>query len=110
MSRIAVEDSPMPTPAGLREKLNEASLFCEPCRHCGDPILGRSPNAMYCSVQCRLAAQVDRRRKQNRNKDGRRDGKRRRYCFNCEALFQATRSDAQFCSAKCRKRWQRSLA
>ena len=78
------------------------------CKHCGRPICGRRPNARYCSVQCRLAAQMERRRQ--RNKEGRSARKRQLRCMECEELFLATRADAQFCSAKCRKRWERSLA
>ncbi len=30
------------------------------CRHCGEPIVGRRCNAIYCSVRCRLDAQSER--------------------------------------------------
>lgn len=107
MSRIAVEDSLMsPTPADL---LNSPvaptamdTLFCEPCKNCGGPILRRRPNALYCSLQCRTVAQIERQRNRNTN------SRRKFFCLQCERRFQATRSDASFCSPRCRQEFHRS--
>src|SRR4051794_26600383 len=37
-----------------------------PCKNCEKPIRNRQPHARYCSVRCRLEAQMDRRREKAR--------------------------------------------
>jgi hypothetical protein len=94
------------------------------CQHCRKAIRGRRRHALYCSVRCRLDAQMERRRSLYDEGFDPRTKKpiginpltgRLEYlprsCDNCGRPLRVTaRADKRFCSAKCRKshwRWQR---
>jgi hypothetical protein len=78
------------------------------CKWCGTENFpeGRHPSADYCSVRCRLEAQMERRRKR------RQEAKKQwsRCCAEegkCGRLFTPKRSDQRFCSNACRQRYYR---
>jgi hypothetical protein len=77
------------------------------CAHCGRPIRGRRPQALYCSDQCRLDAQVERRRQRIEEQQGKepfwRDGRWSLCCQRCDKSFWTRRLDAQYCSPACRQ-------
>ena len=77
------------------------------CAHCGASIHHKKrASALYCSVRCRNDAQIKRRGVRIALKQrgaGRRGGRYPKDCAKCELPFKATRSDAQFCSAKCKQ-------
>jgi len=77
------------------------------CKHCKNPIRGRRPHAVYCSVRCRLDEQMERRGRQ-----AKRDGPYDPFCFWCEKpLPRNARRDILYCSARCRTahhRWNHS--
>jgi hypothetical protein len=87
------------------------------CQHCQKVICGRRRQARYCSVRCRLDAQVERRRQlynvgfdpQTKKDVGINPATGHldylpRSCDNCgRPLPRRARSDKRFCSDKCRK-------
>jgi hypothetical protein len=75
------------------------------CRQCAKPIRGRGAQARYCSVRCRLDAQIERRRQRTKKTwEGNlwRDGRYWLCCQRCDSQFWSVRRDAQYCSAACR--------
>jgi hypothetical protein len=100
MSQLDVEVLPMPR---TQEKT---------CTHCGQPIRGKRPQALYCSVRCRLDAQIERRRQRIKKRRGEdpfwRDGRWWQWCGWCCERFWTRRPDAQYCSPACRQAGNRA--
>jgi hypothetical protein len=74
----------------------------EPCESCGRPVRNRkplSPRRRYvtCSEACRLRVQRSR-------ESERRALARLKVCATCHEPFEASRSDAKYCSAPCRQK------
>jgi hypothetical protein len=100
----------MPPNADPFERTYGVVEVMKPCKRCGREIAWRRQNARYCSVACRVAAQVKRRRERNRDRFYRPDGKWHKVCRQCGEAFESIRGDAKFCSPKCRQRSHRSQA
>lgn len=69
------------------------------CERCGGTMRGRRPQTRYCSYQCRLDAQVERRRQRLRSEGP----PYYLWCQRCQEQFRASRKDALFCSPRCRQ-------
>jgi hypothetical protein len=107
---VSVEDAPPDVQETWRDMQRGATTgdLKGQADHCGRPIRGRRPQALYCSDQCRLDAQIERRRQrieQQRGKDRRfwRDGRWSLCCLRCNKSFWTRRLDAQYCSPACRQ-------
>jgi predicted nucleic acid-binding Zn ribbon protein len=84
------------------------------CQHCDRPIPpGKRPQAVYCSVECRTAAQVERQRQQiqaqQRDRGRREDGQYLCVCEYepCNKTFWSSRPHAQYCSDVCKQAFYR---
>ena len=67
------------------------------CGVCNKEFYWKRPDCKYCSQQCRIAAQMERRRL-------RRLRERQKVCVVCSERFNATRKDTMYCSRKCKKK------
>ena len=88
------------------------TLAVKRCKHCGEVIRGKAPQAVYCTVRCRNEAQIKRRRGADWH-GAERVGRFqvRLYCWNADCLreFRSRRGDAQYCSSRCRvAEWRRT--
>lgn len=88
--------------------VTDTSLVRE-CAQCGATIIKTHPRKAYCDEQCRQAAYVERRRRNQRT--ARKLAKAKdpdlgvRSCRNetCGRRIKGKRSDARYCSAKCKQ-------
>jgi hypothetical protein len=84
------------------------------CQKCGRPIPpGKRRHAVYCSVECRTAAQVERQRQQIQEQQSERgkgeDGQYICVCQHepCNKTFRSSRPHAQYCSDACKQAYYR---
>lgn len=87
---------------------------CCICRHCGNAMLRYDANVEYCSTKCRREHGRERKRNWARDNPDKRPSRAKlpEYaptCASCGATFEASRSDARYCSAACRQRARRNV-
>lgn len=77
---------------------SRAPAAAAPCVVCGRMVVQTEPRARHhaCSEQCAVAARAAIRRERAAQR-------RQRHCQRCGAVFTATRSHAEYCSAACRQ-------
>lgn len=65
------------------------------CMFCGDTFQTSDTRQLYCSVRCRTAAYIARRKE-------RKEAARRKVCQVCGKPFQAKNVRAEYCSTACK--------
>lgn len=79
-----------------------------PCRHCGNPFVRNHANQVYCSPECKYAAQQAKQAASYKKAAG----KKKQLilvCVECGADFKALRSSQKYCCKECAKDGNRKV-
>ena len=84
------------------------------CAHCYETFAAYDRNVRFCSARCRRDHGRARKREWARDNPDKRPSRAKlpEYaptCASCGATFEASRSDARYCSAACRQRARRNV-